>query len=184
MGRRLVITQAISVGRAACGLLFASIALLPDLRWGAVLVYLVGSVSDFMDGYLARRWDCATSIGGALDVFGDKALTISSLLFIAARGFALLPCLLFTVRELLLLSIRSVCLNGKPIIPLTGALGGITLTPIRLITLFILLSPRVGQETLSVGNTLLWIGASLSLLSLSYTIIKNRKNIALAFSLH
>src|SRR5579863_4103349 len=102
------------------GFSFPCLALVPGLSRWSIGIYCYGSLSDFLDGALARRWACATRIGGAIDLFADKSLTIASLLYIVARGMPIVPCEILLARELLLLSLRSVHMNGRPIIPLTG----------------------------------------------------------------
>jgi CDP-diacylglycerol---glycerol-3-phosphate 3-phosphatidyltransferase len=44
------------------------------LRYAAFAVFLVASVSDVIDGYIARRWGMATRLGGLLDPIADKLL--------------------------------------------------------------------------------------------------------------
>ncbi len=53
----------------------------PDLRrWGwLVLIIFVTVVTDFLDGFLARRWNQQTKLGRYLDPVSDKAVTIGSL---------------------------------------------------------------------------------------------------------
>ncbi len=44
------------------------------LRYTALAVFLVASVSDVIDGYIARHWGMATRLGGLLDPVADKLL--------------------------------------------------------------------------------------------------------------
>lgn len=43
----------------------------------ALLVFFIAGVSDGIDGYLARRWNARTELGGYLDPLADKALLVS-----------------------------------------------------------------------------------------------------------
>ncbi len=49
-------------------------------------LFAVASVSDFYDGYLARRWGVTSSFGALLDPFADKLLVLGSLCALAATG--------------------------------------------------------------------------------------------------
>ena len=180
---KLILVQAISLGRAACGFVFASTALLPGFSTAAIIIYTCGTLSDFLDGLLARKMQCATKMGAALDVFGDKFLTIASLMYAIARGLWIIPCLMFAVREILILSLRSVHLGDRPVVPLTGVVGGITLIPIRTITLLLLLNPTLESKYVLAANLALAAGSSLSMGSLTYSIIKNWHRLMQAFKI-
>jgi cardiolipin synthase len=49
-------------------------------RWGAILVFLVASVSDGLDGYVARRYNQRSKLGTILDPIADKGLLLAALL--------------------------------------------------------------------------------------------------------
>jgi CDP-diacylglycerol---glycerol-3-phosphate 3-phosphatidyltransferase len=53
-----------------------------EARWLAVVVFVVGALSDLLDGYLARRHAMTTSVGAWLDPLSDK-------LFVIVPAFAL-----------------------------------------------------------------------------------------------
>jgi len=48
----------------------------------AVLVYAIAALSDFLDGFLARRFKASSNLGKILDPLGDKLMTISVLVCI------------------------------------------------------------------------------------------------------
>ena len=51
----------------------------PVFRWSAVLLFTIAAVSDFFDGYLARRSNQKSRLGAALDPIADKLLITSAL---------------------------------------------------------------------------------------------------------
>jgi cardiolipin synthase (CMP-forming) len=53
----------------------------------ALAIFVVAGVSDFIDGYLARRFDMKSAFGAYLDPIADKLLLISSYLFLAIPSY-------------------------------------------------------------------------------------------------
>ncbi|MDB5302895.1 MAG: pgsA, partial [Phycisphaerales bacterium] len=59
----------------------------PTLLNVAFIVYVVALVTDFLDGYLARKWKVEGAIGRVVDPFVDKVLVIGSFIFFAGKNF-------------------------------------------------------------------------------------------------
>jgi CDP-diacylglycerol--glycerol-3-phosphate 3-phosphatidyltransferase len=55
-------------------------------RVAAGLVFLVASLTDFADGWIARRYGLVTSFGKVADPIADKALTGTALVLLSAYG--------------------------------------------------------------------------------------------------
>ena len=69
----------------------------------AVAVYALASFSDFLDGYLARKYKASSNLGKLLDPLGDKLMTISVMVCITIDG--LIPfwaVLVAGIKELLM----------------------------------------------------------------------------------
>lgn len=59
------------------------------LLHAAFIVYLVALITDFFDGYLARRWKAASVFGRITDPFVDKVLVLGSFIFFAGKNFVI-----------------------------------------------------------------------------------------------
>jgi CDP-diacylglycerol---glycerol-3-phosphate 3-phosphatidyltransferase len=57
-----------------------------EARWLAVVVFVVGALSDLVDGYLARRHAMTTSVGAWLDPLSDKLFVIVPALVLSLRS--------------------------------------------------------------------------------------------------
>lgn len=71
------------------GLTIASHLSRPGLRIAACLIFCAASVTDFVDGWIARTWHLVTSFGKVADPIADKALTGTALVLLS--GYGLLP---------------------------------------------------------------------------------------------
>ena len=54
----------------------------PYADWFALLLFLIASVTDWFDGYLARVWRQETKFGAMLDPIADKAMVVIALMVI------------------------------------------------------------------------------------------------------
>jgi CDP-diacylglycerol--glycerol-3-phosphate 3-phosphatidyltransferase len=59
----------------------------PSFLWIAFIVYLVALITDFLDGFLARRWKVEGAFGRIVDPFVDKILVLGSFTFFAGKNF-------------------------------------------------------------------------------------------------
>jgi CDP-diacylglycerol--glycerol-3-phosphate 3-phosphatidyltransferase len=62
----------------------------PTLLNIAFLVYVIALITDFLDGYLARRWKVEGTFGRVVDPFVDKVLVIGAFIFFAGKNFIIL----------------------------------------------------------------------------------------------
>ena len=62
-----------------------------DVLWLniAFFVYLIALFTDFLDGYLARKWHVEGAFGRVVDPFVDKVLVLGSFIFFAGKNFTI-----------------------------------------------------------------------------------------------
>lgn len=78
----------------------------------AALVFVLASVTDFFDGYIAREWDQITLLGGILDPLADKMLTLAGFLGLMMIGEASAWAIyIIIVRELFITGVRTVAVS-------------------------------------------------------------------------
>ncbi|MEL6609079.1 MAG: CDP-diacylglycerol--glycerol-3-phosphate 3-phosphatidyltransferase [Pseudomonadota bacterium] len=96
---------------AAPGIVVAFLVLpRPVADWAALLLFLGASVTDYVDGYLARLWKVESKLGAMLDPIADKAIVLCALLALAAfwtpNTYILLPAALIVFREVFVSGLR------------------------------------------------------------------------------
>lgn len=108
--------------------IFAAFAIIPTLMfqmfWLTFILYVLGSVSDWFDGYLARRYNVCSKIGGVMDHIGDKLLVSNTLIMLAAMmpvWFIVLPIILMIARELYISGLREFMGTQKMEMPVPKA---------------------------------------------------------------
>jgi len=75
----------------------------------AFAVFAVAASTDFLDGYLARRWEITTTLGAFLDSVADKVLVTGSLLVLIEVGRAWSwAAFVIIARELAVMGLRGV----------------------------------------------------------------------------
>lgn len=82
-----------------------------DWQLGIALAAVCGlsALTDYWDGWLARRYNAVTLLGAVLDPCADKIFTTTCLMALCAVGrISLVTALLFTIRELLIATVREV----------------------------------------------------------------------------
>src|ERR1700723_1005928 len=55
----------------------------------AFVIYVIALVTDFLDGYLARKWKVEGAFGRVVDPFVDKVLVLGSFIFFAGKNFTI-----------------------------------------------------------------------------------------------
>ena len=89
----------------------------PTLRWAALGVFALASLSDFIDGQIARRCNQVTDFGKFLDPLADKLLVTSCLIIFVGQG-RMLDWIVFIVvaREFAISGLRMVAANNGKVI--------------------------------------------------------------------
>jgi len=140
-------------------------------RWLALLVFAAASVTDYLDGYLARAWQQTSNIGRMLDPIADKLLVATCLLLLAAdtdrtiAGWSLWAAIIILCREILVSGLREYLAELKVSVPVTQLAKW--KTTMQMIAIgFLLLGPagdKIVPYWTDIGIVLLWASAIVTL---------------------
>ena len=147
--------------------------------WAAV-IFVAASVTDAIDGMLARKNDQVTNFGRLLDPIADKVLTTAALLAFMKLGICNIWIVMIVLaREFTIASIRMIAASNGVVIP-ANIWGKLKTVSQMVFTVIIMILGEVYQYaenivpgvtapyyfTLSnISNTLLWITAVLAVIS-------------------
>jgi CDP-diacylglycerol--glycerol-3-phosphate 3-phosphatidyltransferase len=140
-------------------------------------IFGIASLTDFLDGYLARRSGQITKFGIILDPIADKFLVISALIILVdMERIAAWIAITIIVREFLVTGLRVVALSKDIVIP--AEIGGKIKTTIQIIAVLCLIIRRsiFDIDLYDIGVVLIWIALVLSIVSgVRYTISFGKK---------
>lgn len=135
-------------------------------RFGGI-IFAAASLTDFFDGYLARRYDIVSNLGKMLDPIADKVLVGCVLVLLVKAGRAdEIPCLLILAREFVVAGLREFLAHVSVSVPVTRLAKVKTAIQMISMTMLIIGSVGSGIKWLDlVGHVFLWISAFLTLVT-------------------
>ncbi|MCP4309486.1 MAG: CDP-diacylglycerol--glycerol-3-phosphate 3-phosphatidyltransferase, partial [bacterium] len=143
--------------------------------WLALAIFITASVTDFLDGYLARLWHQQSAIGRILDPIADKLLVATSLLLLVSDntigGWSLIAALVILMREISVSGLREFLAEVQVSVPVSRLAKWKTM--MQMVAIGFLLAGPAGDRLLGgpilgssdigivsyIGLILLWISA-------------------------
>tara|TARA_B100002019_G_C21049676_1_gene488608 strand:+ start:172 stop:699 length:528 start_codon:yes stop_codon:yes gene_type:complete len=133
----------------------------------SLIIFIFASISDFLDGYLARKNNQTSDLGALLDLLADK-IFVSTLLIWMTFNFSdliiLISSILIISREISISYLRLFIVSkSKDIKEVKSDLLGKYKTSFQMIGLgFILISPEIFYSVFLFGLVLLFLSAIIS----------------------
>jgi len=132
------------------------------------LIFLIASVTDFFDGFIAREWDQRTELGAILDPLADKMLVIGAflgLLFI--HKISIWAVFIILIRELFISGFRIMAMSKN--LDVSASWSGKIKTVVQMFAIGFLLMDWC------CGNELLWFAVFLTIYSAGEYILAYQK---------
>lgn len=113
----------------------------PSANFWAAMVYIVSTITDFLDGWLARRLGLTSLVGKFLDPLADKLLVMATLIFLAYLGrlplLGVVAVILIIGRELSVTALRTIAM-GEGVVMAAGR-GGKDKTALQMSSILLLI---------------------------------------------
>ena len=133
-------------------------------------IFIVAAITDWADGYLARKWNQTTSFGAFLDPVADKLMVAAALIVLTEKGFVdPLATLIIISREITISALREwMAQLGNARSVAVNMLGKVkTVTQLVAIPFLLFNGVLFGLfHTNPLGRVLIWIAALITLWSM------------------
>ncbi|CAK8162843.1 CDP-diacylglycerol--glycerol-3-phosphate 3-phosphatidyltransferase [Candidatus Xenohaliotis californiensis] len=139
--------------------------------WPVAVIFVCASITDFLDGYLARYWSTQSRFGAIMDPIADKIIVITTIVmlinFQIIDKFTIMPALIIICREILISGLREYAAKEGIVLHVTYAAK--IKTAIQMLALLMLIIFSNGIFSV----VFLWFAAVIS----TYSALKYCRNI-------
>ncbi len=139
----------------------------------AVAIFIVASITDFLDGKIARKYNLVTNFGKFMDPLADKLLVCSAL--ICLIQLELIPAwvvIIIIAREFIISGFRLIASDNGVVI--AASYWGKFKTAFQMLTVIVLILNIPNKVFIILGTVLIYVSLALTVISLIDYIAKNK----------
>ena len=169
------IPNILTIGRIIIVPFFVLAFYLPGLYGDltALILFIIASFTDFLDGMLARFLGEESKLGELLDPIADKIIVAAALILLVMDGtirhYEVIAAIIILTREILISGLREFLAKGKIKLPVSNLAK--LKTVLQMVSIALLLSGDTGNKIINfqdynaqtIGIILLWLSAFLTL---------------------
>jgi CDP-diacylglycerol--glycerol-3-phosphate 3-phosphatidyltransferase len=140
-------------------------------KWVALAIFIVASLTDFLDGYLARKWNLVTNFGKFMDPLADKLLVCSAMICLIEKGA--IPSWIVTIiiaREFIISGFRLIASDNGVVI--AASYWGKFKTVFQMVMICLMIAD-IAQLAI-VTTVIMYVALALTIISLVDYLIKNK----------
>lgn len=144
------------------------------LRYVADLIFIVASLTDMLDGKIARKYNLVTNFGKFMDPLADKLLVCSAMICLLSIGQ--LPAwvvIVIIAREFIISGFRLIAANNGIVI--AASMWGKSKTVSQMFMIIVLVANIDHPVMQILGTVLIYVAAALTVISLLDYIVKNKE---------
>ncbi|MFT3984812.1 MAG: CDP-diacylglycerol--glycerol-3-phosphate 3-phosphatidyltransferase [Lachnospiraceae bacterium] len=142
-------------------------------KWIALAIFILASLTDLLDGYLARRYNLVTNFGKFMDPLADKLLVCSAMIcFVELGGLPSWMVIVIISREFIISGFRLVASDNGVVI--AASYWGKFKTTFQMLMICLLIADLPGTLFTAITTICIWIALILTVVSLIDYILKNK----------
>ena len=142
-------------------------------NWIALVIFAVASLTDMLDGKIARKYNLITNFGKFMDPLADKLLGCAALICLVATGqLAAWMVIVIISREFIISGFRLIAADNGIVI--AASYWGKFKTAFQMVTVIVLILNIPGEVFAVIGTVLIYISLVLTVISLIDYIAKNK----------
>ena len=136
------------------------------------LIFIIASLTDFLDGYIARKYNLITTFGKFADPLADKMLVFSSMAILMINNSGVIPMgplvpmwvfVVMIIREFMVSGIRML-VSTKGVVIAAGWMGKWK-TFVTMIAILVLFMSGIHVSVIYIGQILMYVACLLTILS-------------------
>ena len=140
--------------------------------YAALAVFVIASLTDLLDGKIARKYNLVTNFGKFMDPLADKLLVTSALIcFVSMGRMPAWVVLIIIAREFIISGFRLVASDAGVVI--AASYWGKIKTTVQMITIIFMLPDFGGSTVYIIEQILIYLSLILTIVSLVDYIVKN-----------
>lgn len=142
--------------------------------FGCVVIFTLASITDFLDGFIARKYNLVTTFGKFADPLADKMLVFSALSILMLENICpLWVFVVMIVREFMVSGIRMV--SAEKGIVIAAGISGKLKTIVTMIAIIVMFLSGLHDAFYYAGQVLLYLACALTIISGVEYFWKSRK---------
>lgn len=142
-------------------------------KWIALVIFVAASLTDTLDGYLARKYNLVTNFGKFMDPLADKLLVCTAMICLIETGqLSAVVVIIIIAREFIISGFRLIASDNGIVI--AASYWGKFKTVSQMAMIIVLIADLGGMFDL-IGAILVWVSLVLTIVSLADYIIKNKQ---------
>ncbi len=150
---------------------FAGIA--PYTDYIALVIFVIASLTDLLDGKIARKYNLVTNFGKFMDPLADKLLVCSAMICLVEMGrLSAWIVIVIISREFIISGFRTVAADNGVVI--AASYWGKFKTTFQMFMIILLILNIQNNVMMIITDVVVWISLALTIISLVDYIVKNK----------